>query len=116
MYAVRASLFGVKTGLAQPAARAAAAMRSIGFIGCKITTILRTFAGRKKVIVMTETVKIDLSNPMALPFLEYARSLPFVEEGEEKKSFEQAAAECNAVPLDEFFDRLDERIKRRFHA
>ena len=33
-----------------------------------------------------------------------------------KKSFEEAVAECNGVSVDEFFDELDERIKRRFNA
>ena len=29
-----------------------------------------------------------------------------------KKSFAEAAAECNAVSADAFFDELDERIKK----
>jgi hypothetical protein len=33
-----------------------------------------------------------------------------------KKSFKEAAAECNAVSVDVFFDELDERIKKRFNA
>jgi hypothetical protein len=33
-----------------------------------------------------------------------------------KKSFEEAVAECNGITVDEFFDELDERIKKRFHA
>ena len=33
-----------------------------------------------------------------------------------KKSFQEAVAECNGVSIDEFFDELDERIKRRFNA
>ena len=34
----------------------------------------------------------------------------------QKKSFEEAVAECNGVSVDEFFNELDERIKRRFNA
>ena len=33
-----------------------------------------------------------------------------------KKSFEEAVVECNGVSVDDFFDELDERIKRRFNA
>ena len=33
-----------------------------------------------------------------------------------KKSFEEAVVECNGVTVDEFFDELDKRIKKRFHA
>ena len=33
-----------------------------------------------------------------------------------RKSFEKAVAECKGVSVDEFFDELDERIKRRFNA
>ena len=33
-----------------------------------------------------------------------------------KKSFQEAVAECNGVSVDEFFDEIDERIKRRFNA
>jgi hypothetical protein len=33
-----------------------------------------------------------------------------------KKSFEEAVAECKGITVDEFFDELDERIKKRFHA
>ena len=34
----------------------------------------------------------------------------------EKKSFEEVATEYKSVPVDDFFDALDERIKRRFNA
>jgi len=33
-----------------------------------------------------------------------------------KKSFEEAVAECNGISVDAFFDKLDERIKKRFNA
>ena len=31
-----------------------------------------------------------------------------------KKSFEQACAECNAVPVETFFDELRKRVKERY--
>jgi hypothetical protein len=68
---------------------------------------------------MTANVKIDLSNPMALPLLDYLESLPFAEvkRGQRKpKSAWQHALDEGAVTVDEFFDELDERIKRRFDA
>ena len=34
----------------------------------------------------------------------------------EKKSFKEAAAEYSTVSAEDFFDALDERIKRRFDA
>ena len=33
-----------------------------------------------------------------------------------KKSFDEAVAECNGISVDSFFDELDQRIKKRFHA
>ena len=33
-----------------------------------------------------------------------------------KKSFDEAVAECNGISVDAFFDELDQRIKKRFHA
>jgi len=33
-----------------------------------------------------------------------------------KKSFKEAVAECNGISVDAFFDKLDERIKKRFNA
>ena len=70
----------------------------------------------QKINAMKATVKIDLSNPMAEPFLVYARTLPFAEVIEEQKmSFDEAVKACNGIPLDEFFDELDERIKAHFN-
>ena len=63
------------------------------------------------------TVIINETSPHAKNLLNYIRTLPFAEVREaEKKSFAQASAECNAATVDEFFDELDERIKRRFNA
>ena len=33
-----------------------------------------------------------------------------------KKNFEEAIADCNGVSVDEFFNELDERIKKRFNG
>lgn len=60
---------------------------------------------------MKAHVTLDLSNPMALPLVGYLESLPFVTVEKEKKTFEQAAKECNAVPLETFIDALKARIE-----
>ncbi len=64
------------------------------------------------------TIIIEGNSRQAKQFLEYVKTLPFATIVEEKKkSFEEAAAECNAVSVDEFFDEVDERIRKRFsHA
>ena len=63
------------------------------------------------------TVFIDNSNIQTKSFVEHARSVPFTTvETERKKSFEEAVAECNGITVDAFFDELDKRIKKRFHA
>ena len=63
------------------------------------------------------TMIIEDSNPQAKQFIKFARMLPFTTVVETpKKSFKEAAADCNAVSVDTFFDELDERIKKRFHA
>jgi len=63
------------------------------------------------------TIFINDNGFQAQSFLEYVRTLPFAEVMDEKKmSFEEAAEECNAITVDEFFDELDERIKKRFNA
>jgi len=59
------------------------------------------------------TVIIEENTHTAKMFLEYTRTLPFVKVIEtKKKSFEEAAAECNAVPVDAFFNELDSRIEK----
>ena len=60
---------------------------------------------------MKAHVTIDLSNPAALPLLGYLESLPFAKVEKEKKSFAEAAKECNAVPLETFIDALKARIE-----
>ena len=61
------------------------------------------------------TVIIEESSPQAKIFLEFTRTLPFakvMERKAEKKSFAQAAEECNAVSVDVFFDELNARIEK----
>ena len=64
------------------------------------------------------TVIIEDNCLQAKQLLEYIKTLPFATVVEEKKkTFEEAAKECNAVTVDEFFDELDLRIKKHFkHA
>ena len=63
------------------------------------------------------TMIIEDNSIQAKQFIRFARTLPFTVVVETpKKSFEEAASECNAVSVDTFFDELDERIKKRFHA
>lgn len=61
------------------------------------------------------TIIIEENSPQAKKLLEYIKTLPFAKVIEEKKkNFREAAAECNAVSVDEFFNELDENIKKRF--
>jgi hypothetical protein len=66
----------------------------------------------RKDIAMKAHVTIDLSNPGASALLGYLDTLPFAEVKREKKSFEQACKECNAVTVDEFFDELNRRVDK----
>ena len=66
-------------------------------------------------------IRIVENNASSQRFIEYARNLPFTKIEEEPKSqkmtFEEAVAECNGISVDDFFDKLDERIKKHFkHA
>ena len=62
------------------------------------------------------TIIIEENSPQAKQFLEFVRTLPYATVIEEKKkSFREAAEECNAVSVDSFFDELDSRIKSRFN-
>ncbi len=64
---------------------------------------------------MTTTVKIDMSNPMALPLVNYLESLPFTSlKKDSRKSFKEAAKECNAVPVSAFSDELHRQIDQYF--
>ena len=64
------------------------------------------------------TIIIEENSPQAKQLLEYIKTLPFTTVIEEKKkSFREAAEECNAVSVDTFIDELKERIKKHFdHA
>lgn len=64
------------------------------------------------------TVIIEENSPQAKQLLEYIKTLPYATVVEEKKkSFREAAEECNAVSVDTFFNELDDRIKKNFdHA
>jgi hypothetical protein len=63
------------------------------------------------------TIVIEDSGVQANKFIDYVRTLPFATVVEtKKKGFFEASEECNAVSVDTFFDKLDERIKRRFNA
>ena len=64
------------------------------------------------------TIIIEDNNPQAKQLLEYIKTLPFATVIEEKKkSFREAADECNAVTVDAFINELKDRIKKHFdHA
>ena len=61
------------------------------------------------------TVLIEDSTPQARQLLNYIGMLPFATVVKEnKKSFAQASAECNAISADEFIDELKECVKQRY--
>ncbi len=67
----------------------------------------------KNDFAMTTTVKIDMSNPLALPLVNYLEKLPLATvEKTEDKTFEQACAECNAMSVDEFVGEMKVRIAK----
>jgi len=62
------------------------------------------------------TIIIEENSPQAKQLLEYIKTLPYVTVIEEKKkSFREAAEECNAVSVDTFFDELNDSIKKHFN-
>ncbi len=63
------------------------------------------------------TVIIEDNSPQARKLLEYIATLPFATVVEEKKkrSFHEAAEECNSITVDTFFDELDDRIKKHIN-
>ena len=62
------------------------------------------------------TIIIEENSLQAKQLLEYIKTLPYATVIEEKKkSFREAAEECNAVSVDTFFDELDVRIKKHFN-
>ena len=61
------------------------------------------------------TMIIEENSVQAKQFIKYARTLPFTTVvGGKKKSFEEACAECDAVPLDTFIDELKKRVKEGY--
>ena len=62
------------------------------------------------------TIVIEESSAQAKQLLEYIKTLPFATIVEKKKkSFHEAAEECDAVQVDTFFDELDNRIKKHYN-
>lgn len=59
------------------------------------------------------TIIIEENSLQAKQLLEYIKTLPFATVIE-KKSFQEAAAECNAVSVDSFFNELNDGIRKRF--
>ena len=61
------------------------------------------------------TVIVKNTGIQAKSFVEYARTLPFATVIEKnKKSFEEACAECNGVSVDVFIDELKASIKEYY--
>jgi len=61
------------------------------------------------------TLIIDEKSPQAKKFLDFARTLPFTAVVEtKKKSFREAAAECEAVSVDTFIDELQRQLKEHY--
>ena len=60
-----------------------------------------------------KTIMYNDSSFQAQQLLNYISTLPFATIiDEKKKSFAEAAAECNAISVDEFFDELNARIEK----
>ncbi|MDL2255365.1 hypothetical protein LJC38_02115 [Parabacteroides sp. OttesenSCG-928-K15] len=62
------------------------------------------------------TIIIEENSLQAKRLLEYIKTLPFVTvvEEEKKKSFQEAAEECNAVPTSTFIGELHRQIDEHF--
>lgn len=61
------------------------------------------------------TIIIEEDSPQAKKLLEYIKTLPYVTVvEEEKKSFSEAAKECNAVSVDTFIGELHHQIDEYF--
>lgn len=59
------------------------------------------------------TVIFEDDSPQAKQLLEYIKTLPFATVIE-KKSFQEAVEDSDAITVDEFFDKLDDNINKRF--
>ena len=61
------------------------------------------------------TIIIEENSPQAKQLLEYIKTLPFATVVEEKKkSFREAATECNAVPVGAFTGELRRQVDEHF--
>jgi hypothetical protein len=61
------------------------------------------------------TVLIEDNTPQAMHLLNYIGTFPFVTVVEKnQKSFEQAAKECNAVSVKDFFDEVRTQINEHY--
>ncbi|HBG42748.1 MAG TPA: hypothetical protein DDW85_15300 [Porphyromonadaceae bacterium] len=61
------------------------------------------------------TIIIEENSTQAKQLIEYVKTLPYVTVVEEKKkSFEETAAECNAVPVSKFIGELHRQIDEYF--
>ena len=61
------------------------------------------------------TIIIEENSPQAKQLLEYIKTLPFITVVEEKKkSFREAAEECNAVPVSAFIGELRRQVDEHF--
>ncbi len=64
---------------------------------------------------MTTIVEINHNCPQAGPLVEYLASLPFATvKREPQKSFEEAARECSAITVDEFFDEVRRQLNEDY--
>ncbi|MDL2222155.1 hypothetical protein LJC35_06350 [Parabacteroides sp. OttesenSCG-928-N08] len=61
------------------------------------------------------TIIIEDNCPQAKKLLEYIKTLPFATVVEEKKkSFQEAAAACNGVPVSAFISELHRQIDEHY--
>ena len=62
------------------------------------------------------TIIIEENSLQAKQLLEYIKTLPFATVVEEKKkSFSEAAKECNAVPVSTFVGELHRQVNEHFN-
>jgi len=65
---------------------------------------------------MITVVEINTKTPQAKQFVKFARTLPFATVMEsKKKSFNEAVAQCDGRPANEFFDELRRQVKEHFN-
>lgn len=60
------------------------------------------------------TFMVDEESIQAKRFIEYVRTLSFAKVIEEKKDFQKAITDCDAVPADVFFDELERRLDKHY--